>query len=267
MNQTDALFTIDSDGHYVATDYSRGPWNAEHLHGGPVAALMTRAIEQDLPPAVDWTLVRVTVELERAVPAARPLRVERFTERAGRRICLTGATLADGDVIVARARGLHIRSAEISFDVDADPDVFPMAVEQSRPETMDHVLGGYSASYATSACEYRFATGSWTTPGAADLWVRLMVPVVPGEIPSGPQRAGAAADFGNGVSFRVSWDHSLFINPDLTVHLLRPPVGEWIGMRSVSHLSDRGTGLAESALYDEAGRIGRSLQSLLLDHR
>ena len=83
--------------------------------------------------------------------------------------------------------------------------------------------------------------------------------------------AAAAADFGNGVSGGLPYDRFTFINPDLTVHLLRPPVGEWIGMRSASFYggSERssGAGFAESALYDGGGRLGRSVQSLLLDRR
>ena len=61
---------------------------------------------------------------------------------------------------------------------------------------------------------------------------------------------------------RLTW---LFINPDLTVHLLRPPAGEWLCLAARTLPSDTGVGIAESALYDERGRVGRSVQSLLLD--
>ena len=97
--------------------------------------------------------------------------------------------------------------------------------------------------------------------------MRLLVPVLTGEEPSGAQRAVAAADFGNGVSAALDFSRYIFINPDLTVHLARPVRGEWIGMRSESQYSTTGTGLAESALFDEAGRLGRSAQSLLVDAR
>jgi hypothetical protein len=94
---------------------------------------------------------------------------------------------------------------------------------------------------------------------------------VAGEAPSGVQRAAAAADFGNGVSGGLPFDRFVYINPDLTVHLLRPPTGEWIGMRASSHYgtadASTGAGFAESALYDADGRVGRSVQSLLLDER
>ena len=38
-------------------------------------------------------------------------------------------------------------------------------------------------------------------------------------------------------------------------------------MDSRSHYGPEGAGLAESALYDEHGRIGRSVQSLFVDER
>ena len=103
------------------------------------------------------------------------------------------------------------------------------------------------------------------------VWIRITKPVVPGEEPSGVQRAVAAADFGNGVSRGLDAERFLFINPDLTVHLIRVPVGEWIGMRTASHYGiegrSSGVGMAESALYDAAGRVGRSVQSLFVDPR
>ena len=59
----------------------------------------------------------------------------------------------------------------------------------------------------------------------------------------------------------------IFLNPDLTLHLARPPAGEWIGLDAVTVPSDQGMGMAESAVYDEKGRLGRAVQSLLLQRR
>ena len=59
----------------------------------------------------------------------------------------------------------------------------------------------------------------------------------------------------------------MFINPDLTVHLARPPVGEWIGLVARSHYGPDGAGLADAQLHDELGRLGTATQSLLLAPR
>jgi len=74
-----------------------------------------------------------------------------------------------------------------------------------------------------------------------------------------------AADLGNGVSSPLSYGDWLFINPDLTVHVSRLPVGEWVGLEWRTLAEPQGIGISESRLWDEKGPIGRSLQSLLID--
>jgi Acyl-CoA thioesterase C-terminal domain len=102
--------------------------------------------------------------------------------------------------------------------------------------------------------------------GAATVWFRLVVPLVAGEDNSPLMRVAAAADFGNGVSAIVDWSSGwLFINPDLTIYLNRYPAGEWVALEAVTHPAERGVAFAESAIYDRDGRIGRSVQSLLMD--
>ena len=52
---------------------------------------------------------------------------------------------------------------------------------------------------------------------------------------------------------------------DLTVHLLRPPRGEWVCLDSVTHVD--GIGMTDTALWDDDGRIGRAAQTLLVRAR
>lgn len=262
-----ALWQLDDHGNVTPTALARGPWDPAHCHGGPVAAMVARQVEQCDTGGVDWTIARLTVELERPCEVGRALTVERFVERGGKRISLVGVVMSDGDNIVARGRAMRIRRDAVPMPVDTTPEQFPASVDDSTPEAMTHVIGDDPVSYVNTACEYRFASGDWQSRGPVDVWIRLAVPVVDDETPSGLQRVAAAADFGNGVSAAVSWDDYWFINPDLTIHLIRRHEGEWVGMRAITHLSEMGTGLAESALYDAHGRVGRSLQSLLLAPR
>ena len=92
-------------------------------------------------------------------------------------------------------------------------------------------------------------------------------PLVEGEEPSPLQRLLAVADSGNGVSSTLDHAGYIFINVDLSVHLYRLPVGEWVGLEAITLPEPNGIGLADSALHDERGPIGRALQTLLVRQR
>jgi Acyl-CoA thioesterase N-terminal domain/Acyl-CoA thioesterase C-terminal domain len=268
-----SLFEPDGPDRWVPTELARGPWDPRACHGGPVSALLTRLIERtvgDTP--VEWQIARLTIELTRPVPVGRSLSVQTEIERDGRKVSLVAARLLDGDTEVARARSLRIRTKELDLSDEAvqplpDPPGTPAEgmVQRVVWAVDEHV------AFHKDACEHRFTESGWDTPGPVGVWIKLLVPVVPDEEPSGAQRAAAAADFGNGVSGGLPFERYTYINPDLTVHLMRTPVGEWIGMRTASYYGtgtrSSGAGFAESALYDADGRLGRSVQSLILDER
>jgi hypothetical protein len=95
----------------------------------------------------------------------------------------------------------------------------------------------------------------------------LRAALIDGEEPSPLQRLAAAGDFGNGISAVVSWDDHVFINADLTLYIERPPVGEWICLKSETRIAQDGIGISDSVLYDERGRVGRALQALVVARR
>ena len=133
---------------------------------------------------------------------------------------------------------------------------------QKLPEPVQ----GYTA-FHTDGAELRFVAGEFGRRGPATVWVRLAVPVVPGEEPSPLSRVAGAADFGNGVSSLFDFQNYLFINPDLTVLLHRPAVGEWICLDARTTLGTPGVGLAQSVLWDKQGPIGTSVQNLMVERR
>lgn len=252
----------------MPTALTTGPWDPSAQHGGPPSALLTRAVEAVEAP-VRVRIARVTFELLRPVPLA-PLAIRTEVLRPGKKVSLVSASLHAGDVEVMRATALRIRVDESL--------VLPEGVVPDDPPPAPPVPGSPQSPppFASSASEVAFHShgaevvsvdGGFEVPGPSTVWIRLRVPVVPGEEPSPAQRVAAAADFGNGVSWVLPGESWLFINPDLTIHLARHAVGEWVGMRSVTLPAEGGVGLAESALYDSTGRIGRSVQSLLLDGR
>lgn len=265
------LFTPSGPDRWTPTELARGPWDARFCHGGPISALLARAVEHAEPGGdIDWQTSRLTVELTRPVPVGRPLDLVTETERPGKRVSLIAARLLDDGTEVARVRALRIRRNDL---VLPDDTVQPAPDPPGRPddavnESVTWAVDEHTA-FHKDACEHRFTEGSWDTPGPVGVWIRLLVDVVPGEAPTGLQRVAAAADFGNGVSGSLPFEQFIYINPDLTVHLLRPPLGEWIGMRTASYYgrgnTSTGSGMAESALYDQEGRIGRSVQSLFIE--
>jgi hypothetical protein len=254
-----ALFEPVGPDEYLPSARARGPWDINALHGGPVAALLARAVEDP-----DMHLARVTLELLRPVPVA-PLVVKTEVLRPGKKVQLVGASLSAGGTEVARAVGLRIRLAEFAIPAGAvDKTPPPPRVEEAAVQRHE---GDWEAFHADGV-EMRFTKGYFRDRGPATVWMRLCQPVVEGEEPTPTQRLAAVADFGNGVSSVLSWDRFLFINPDLTIHLARPPVGEWTCLDAQTVLaSGTGVGLAESALYDDDGRVGRAVQSLLVDGR
>jgi hypothetical protein len=267
----DALFHPDGDT-WVPSELSRGPWSPDALHGGPVAALIGRAVEAC--PSVDpMHVARLTVELLRPVPVA-PLHVDATVVRPGRKVQLVDVRVSSGGRDVAWGRALRIRLLARGSDETGLPDG-----DENRPVPGRHPdappgpddghhspepVGGYVAFHSRGA-ELRFVAGAFAAPGPAAVWVRLAVPVVPGEEPSPLMRVAAAADFGNGVSAVLDFGRHLFINPDLSVFMDRPAVGEWVCLDARTTLGIPGVGLAQCGLWDVHGPIGRSLQNLLVE--
>jgi len=252
----DAVFHTDGDV-IVPTDLARGPWDPNAQHGGAPAALLARAVERFEPAATQ--VARLTIELLRPVPLV-PLRVETQMLRPGKRVQLVGASIVADGTEVVRATAWRIRTADIPYPPAPDERLVPGP--DAPPENFDMAYVSFG-----SAMDIVRAKGVFGVPGPAAVWFRLRRPVVAGEPTSPLMRVAAAADFGNGISGVVTWDEHLFINPDLTIAVHRMPVGEWIGLDAVTWPSDTGVGIAEAALYDAAGRIGRSLQTLILDTR
>jgi hypothetical protein len=256
-----SVYHVDGD-RFVPSELARGPWDPRAQHGGAPAALLARAIERHDADAATQ-VVRLTIELLRPVPL-RPLEVRTRTMRPGKKVQLVESSLVDDDVEVARATGLRIRVEELALPDPGDIRDAPSPPAAGSVEPFE-ALTGVSFGHAM---EIVTVAGAISRPGPATVWFRLRVPLIDGEEPSPLQRVAAAADFGNGVSSVVDWAAGwLFINPDLTVYLHRNPDGEWVALEASTLAGSHGVGIAEAALFDERGRIGRSVQGLLFDRR
>jgi len=253
---------LPEDGYFVPTELARGPWSPDSLHGGPVAALVARAAEKEAGDD-GLQLVRITLDLLRPVPVS-PLSVSSTVVRPGRKVQLIDTVVEADGVAVAWSRALRIRvaSAQHAVAPSTPEDESPIPPDQGVPRAMVHE--GYRA-FHNHGVEMRSVTGHSEQLGPATVWFRLRCPVVSGEAPTPWQRAAAVADFGNGVASELEFGSGLFINPDLTVSIHRPPAGEWVCLDARTRFGRPGIGTAESALWDVEGRIGRAVQSLFVE--
>ena len=257
----EAVF-VAQNGRFVATELARGPWDPGAQHGGALAALMVREFER-LEASEGLTLARITYEFLRPVPLGE-LRVDVEVVRPGKRVrLLEGSIRGQDGAEVVRARALQISAAHADAMRSA-PAPPPPGPEMSRPNEM---VPPYRPMFSPDAIEIRFAEGNFHDGGPSTAWFRLRKPVVAGEDPSPLQRLAAAGDFGNGISSTLSWDEYLFINPDLTLYVERPPQGEWIALAASTRVADGGVGISESVLYDQRGQVGRATQALLIARR
>ena len=248
----------EADGQrLVPSELTRGPWDPDAQHAGPPSALIARAIER-CEPREQMRVGRITSEILGPVPLA-PLSVSAAVVRPGRSVELLEAALSGPEGELMRARAWRLTPGEVRLDEHDPPPRGPDAGEAREFFPTGEPLGYHTAM------EYRFLRGAFVEPGPATVWMRPRVPLVAGEEPTPLERVLIAADSGNGVSAALDWRRYLFINTDLSVHLLREPEGDWVCLDAVTHAD--GLGLSDTALYDERGRIGRAAQTLLVRRR
>lgn len=158
--------------HDVATPtaLSRGPWDPGALHGGPVAALLAHVVEGLRADDVDWFVARLTVELERPVPM-EPLRLHAEVTRPGRKVSIVEATItrADSGAVLARARALRIRTADVALPVH-DPELAPLLEIEPPPPGPQHgraqeVGPDDDIGFHNGGVEHRFLPGTGAMVG------------------------------------------------------------------------------------------------------
>lgn len=202
---------------------------------------------------------RFTMDLLGPIPLG-PLAVTADVVRPGRTVALLQAGLYDEGAGRAVAR--------------AQAWTFPLTAEGPEqggaPLPHTHAEGRLEAPPASwvpgylDSVEWRWVQGAVTRAGPAVVWMRPLIPLVPGEQMTGLQRLLTCIDSASGASATLEPAEWRFMNTELTVHVLRPPVGEWICLQAESTLGSGSVGVAASTAYDERGPVGRSAQALLV---
>jgi hypothetical protein len=259
-----SLFESNGD-RLVPTPAARGPWRSDSLHGGAVSALFANGVRPH-----GWVLARMTVDFIRRVPMS-PLRLvaggSSETRRARREILELWAD----DRLVAEARCLLLPERQIdAFPpqsarlVSAPHDLSAEELEQGQSAIAERI--GYPSFVSHGIAVQRARIGTGESSSTVN-WVKSLVPTIAGQPITAVERACAAADFANGGFSSLPFDKWTFVNLDLTVQLVRPPVDDWIAVANNSAAASTGVGLGGADLFDVGGRFGGSTATLLLERR
>ena len=258
-SQSVAVFRVEGK-RVITSEHATGPWDPRMQHGGAPSALVTWAAET-LPTAQPMRIARITVDLMRPVPVAE-LALEREIVREGRKIQVCAVRLLADGVEVVRASVLKVRKQDVTF---------PDGIDQEKPLDVagpDHGREEHPGGNKFMAgIDIRSIEGGFMTPAPSAIWFRCRRPVVEGAAMSQAMRTAAASDCSNAVSSVLDFRKWLFINADLTIHMAREPVGEWILLNGEMTLGPDGGGIAVSRLADTQGYFGRAVQSLVVEPR
>lgn len=257
---SESFYVPLGDGTFRSTQWTTGPWGPDAQHGGPPSALLGGALEAVAPGGAH--VVRVTAEILRPVPLA-DLRVHAEVVRPGRSVTLLEAELAAAGEPVMRARAWAIRTTELDLPATSAPGAAPPA----PPDGAHDPFAGREETDYVAAMDWRFVRGSFFDAGPATAWLRMRIALVEGEEPSPLQRVLTAADSASGISAALDFHRWLYVNPDLTVYLHRPPDGEWVCLDAATTPEPSGVGITAATLHDERGPVGRSVQSLFVAPR
>jgi hypothetical protein len=228
---------FEQDGEaFVPQEVARSPWNPGATMGIAVAGLLMHGAEQVDYPA-SMLPAHVTFDILRPVPFA-PTLIRSEVTRDGRKMQMVESHLMAGDIPVARARVLRVREAE--------------SPSNAEPRLSELI-------------ETRQVDGEPDRTGPGTVWTRLCADLVQGTPTCPVVHAAMLSDFGNGVSQVVDPKRWSFANVDISLHMVRRPVGEWLLVEADAMLQGMGVALTNMTLADRTGPFGKAHQTLFIE--
>lgn len=263
-----ALFTREG-ACYVPTDRARGPWSRDALHGSPVAALIAHCVEQELRRSRhgesgivgELRIARQTIDLFRPVPFGK-LDVDVESIREGRRLAVYQTRVSCEGTPLTQATTLCLRG-DVSFGaVGANhSDEAPPAPEDATPAKIDRVGNRWVSYPGTLEMRHVIPPGGTEPPV---VWIRADAPVLAEASLTPAVRAASIADFVSPFA-NMQPGRSGYVNADITLHVHRPPVGDWHYLRVVSRGAADGVATAQAVLGDRSGSYGACSASSLIN--
>jgi hypothetical protein len=270
-----AIYRADGN-QLVPSELAQGPWDRTTCHGGPVSGALARAIESIETP-IPARVARLTIDLLRPVPL-QPVEIRTEVVRQGSKIAVCDASMWWNDKLVARASALLIRD---DGDVANDPRMNEIAAgatpegrsaepvsefEQIRASgaaaTVDFELPGF-----VRALELHRVVGGRQEGTPAVGWAKLTSPLVEGERTTPLQRVACLGDFTSGLANYIDYFNYTSPNADLTFHLVRYPVDEWICLDCSTVIGEDGIAQSRARLFDVDGYFGHSAASIVVSPR
>ena len=261
QNLPPSFFQQIGPSDYLPTEATIGPWSPTLQHGGPPSALLAHALRV-YPSSSNFVFSRITIEILGVIPLT-PCEIKVEQVRAGRRIELLKAQyLSEGKVCMI-AHAWRLESAEDISPIVQESFSLP-ALPGPQPQTF---FPGISYFPYGHALEWRFTEGSFATPGPATVWARPRIPLIDNAPIDGLESLLLMIDSANGISAELDIMKWSFVPVDLTLGLHRAPSGPWVGMAARTVIESHGIGQTSTTVFDEKGRLGRSLHTLFVRPR
>jgi hypothetical protein len=98
-------------------------------------------------------------------------------------------------------------------------------------------------------------------------WLSPLAHIVDTDPTTALQRLTAVVDCANGVGAILDPNQFVFMNTDTVVHLHRLPVGNDFALRARASVGPDGVGVTTAEVFDQAGFVGTSAQTILVQRR
>lgn len=240
---------------FQSTVHAQGAWNPGEQHMAPVGGLLARELER-FQPREGMRLTRLSYDILGIIPGGE-FTVECTVLRPGRTIELLQAELIANNRVAVRLTAWRMSTQDTSPVAAVEDAAMPSFTEAPLWEGKTVWPGGFIDSLQIRALPGR-------RDGRGQVWIHAGYDLVHEEPTSAFSTIIGLVDTANGVASRVipMTGGYIFPNVDLSIHVLRSPIGEWLGLDTQVSFAADGVGLTSSVLHDELGPFGRAEQLL-----
>ncbi len=255
-----AYFTRIDGSRFEATAHVGGAWDPADQHIAPAMGLLAHVVEldRDARRTDGLVLARLSYDIHGTIPVD-VVDTEVRVLRAGRTIELVEALLRHGGRIALSLRAWLMRRYDTTVLAGSALSSIPGPEEMPSWDPSAVWPGGFVASLEVRRAEVE--------PGRAAFWMRPSERLVEGEPVGVTPRAAALFDLANGMTVRADPREVVFLNVDLSAHLLDAPDGEWLGFDTTVSFGDGGLGITASTIHGVRGAIGTVSQMLTVRPR